>query len=179
MNPTAPSKDSAWSSLREEYVEYAFLGELCREFWRRDLAVDVLRSHTDHSGFDIVLEAGRFCRHVQLKSSFVGSATRQLSINLKLGEKAGGCVVLILFERASLKIEQFRWFGSSDPAAPMPSLGERPVKHVKGNAMGVKSVRPGHRALVRTDFQSVATIEDLGSLLFPDTTPVTRENPLA
>ena len=54
----AALKNFAWSSLREEYLEYIFLGELCREFWRRDMPVDVLRSHTDRSGFDLVLELG-------------------------------------------------------------------------------------------------------------------------
>jgi len=66
---TAANKDSEWPSLREEYIEYAFLGELCREYWSRDAPVDILRAHTDQAGFDIVMESGELQRHVQIKSS--------------------------------------------------------------------------------------------------------------
>ena len=175
MSEAALEKDSAWSSLREEYIEYAFLGALYREFWRRDLAVDVLRSHTDQSGFDVVLELGAAARHIQLKSSFAGATTRKQNINLKLGEKLGGCVVWILFERATLDLAGFLWFGASDPGSPMPPLGTRPVRHAKGNAQGIKAVRPNQRALSWGDFERIEKIEELSVRLFPRETYKIRE----
>lgn len=42
---------NAASSLREQYLEYALLGALCQEMWRRGLEMDILRSHTDRSGY--------------------------------------------------------------------------------------------------------------------------------
>lgn len=161
------NKDSYWSSLREEYIEYALLGNLCREFWRRDLRVDILRAHTDHSGFDIVMEAGSLQRHLQLKSSFLGSATRTQNVNSNLEHKAGGCVVWVFFERDTLMLDHFRWFGSPDPEAPMPSLGTRVAKHTKGNAQGVKAARPGIRTLTWREFERLASTSDLATRLFP------------
>jgi hypothetical protein len=163
-----PSKDTVWSSLREEYLEYAVLGELCREFWRRDLPVDILRSHTDQSGFDIVMETGSLQRHVQLKSSFVGSTTRTQKVNQKLQEKAGGCVVWVLFDRLTLAMDHFRWFGDRNPRAAMPPLGDRVAKHTKGNSQGVKAERPIIRTLAWGRFDRVETPAKLASLLFPD-----------
>jgi hypothetical protein len=160
-------KHSAWSSLREEYVEYTFLGELCREFWRRDIPVDVLRAHTDQGGFDVVLETGALQRHVQIKSSFTGSATKVQKINRKLEQKIGGCVIWVLFDPGSLEIDHYRWFGDKDPTAATPCLGERLAKHTKANSQGVKSIRPGIRTLVWGDFARVETTSELASFLFP------------
>jgi hypothetical protein len=161
-------KHTTWSSLREEYLEYALLGDLCREFWARNLAVDILRSHTDQSGFDVVMEAGALQRHIQLKSSFVGSATRTQKVNQRLQEKAGGCIVWVFFDRQSLTIDHYRWFGDRNPIAAMPSLGDRIAKHTKANAQGVKLERPGIRTLPWSRFARVETTRELASLLFPD-----------
>ena len=75
--PDANHNDA--SSLREQYLEYGFLGELCREMWKRGIEMDILRSHTDRSGYDILLEANGVERHVQMKSSFVGAKTARAS----------------------------------------------------------------------------------------------------
>ena len=80
---------NAASSLREQYLEYALLGALCQEMWRRGLEMDILRSHTDRSGYDILLEADGIQRHVQLKSSFVGAKTSRQKINVKLANRPG------------------------------------------------------------------------------------------
>lgn len=166
---------SMWSSLREEYVEYALLGGLCSEFWRRQFPVDVLRAHTDQSGFDIVLEAGPLQRHVQIKSSFVGSSTRVQKVNLKLEEKVGGCVVWAFFDASTLAIQHFGWFGDKDPRKATPSLGMREAKHTKANADGVKSVRPGIRTLRKGDFKYLPSIWALASHLFPPDSPASEE----
>ncbi len=123
------------------------------------------------------METGPTQRHVQIKSSFVGSSTRVQKINRKLEEKTGGCVVWIFFERETLAINHYRWFGADCPRSEMPSLGHRVVKHVKGNAQGVKSVRPGLRALVWGDFRHVGSTSELASLLFPN--DLTREKTVA
>lgn len=58
-------------SLQEQYLEYGFLGELCWEMWKRSVEMDILRSHTDRSGYNILLEENGIERHVQMKSSFI------------------------------------------------------------------------------------------------------------
>ena len=63
------------ASLREEYLEYVFLGSLCQTAWKRDEELEILRCQTDAQGYDLILEARGFQRHVQLKSSYIGSRT--------------------------------------------------------------------------------------------------------
>ena len=97
--------DSGASSLREQYLEYGFLGQLCQEMYRRDVGMDILRSHTDRSGYDILLEANGVERHVQLKSSFVGAKTAIQKINMRLADKPSGCVVWVRFQRDTFELD--------------------------------------------------------------------------
>lgn len=168
MNATDKySKDnhSSQSSLREQYIEYAFLGDLCREMWRRGIEMDILRSHTDRSGYDILLDANGIERHVQLKSSFVGAKTSRQNINSKLADKPSGCVIWIFFDRTTMAFTKFRWFGA-EPGKPLPDLGEKIAKHSKGDAQGAKSERQGIRVLNKGGFDSVDDVRTLAELLF-------------
>lgn len=61
------------SSLRESLIEHLFIGELLKYSWRRgDFSFEVSKPEVDNSGYDIVLEANRIIRHVQLKASTIG-----------------------------------------------------------------------------------------------------------
>ena len=73
-DPTARGIHSEASSLREQYLEYAFIGALCEEMWKRGRAMDILRSHINRSGYDILLEADGIQRHVQLSRRPSGSS---------------------------------------------------------------------------------------------------------
>ena len=163
----AALKNFAWSSLREEYLEYIFLGELCREFWRRDMPVDVLRSHTDRSGFDLVLELGAHQRHVQLKSTILGGRAATQNVNRTLEIKPGGCVVWMVIESETLAPDHFLWFCAPDPAAPMPTLGTRIARHAKANAQGIKASRPNIRVLNKGQFEKIDGFDALATRLFP------------
>ena len=81
--------------------------------------MDILRSHTDRSGYDILLEAEGVERHVQLKSSFVGAKTATQKINVRLAEKPSGCVVWVRFQRETFELAEFLWFGGL-PGEPLP-----------------------------------------------------------
>lgn len=153
------------SSLREQYIEYGFLADLCREMWRRGVAVDVLHCHTDRSGYDVLLEANGIQRHVQLKSSFEGSKTARQKINLRLTEKPSGCVVWIRFRAATLEQTGYLWFGGL-PGEPLPPIGERIARHTKGDREGTKAERPGVRVVGRGSFSSVNGTSALADLLF-------------
>jgi hypothetical protein len=55
---TAADRHALYSSQREEYVEYAFLGALCAEGWRRHRYMEVVRASTDAYGYDLILSEG-------------------------------------------------------------------------------------------------------------------------
>ena len=86
---------------------------------RRD--IEVLKSEVDRAGYDIVLEENGIIRHVQLKSSFIGSKVREVSVSTRLLAKPGGCVRLE-FDADTQRIEKYLWFGGSAGSA-LPDLG--------------------------------------------------------
>lgn len=153
------------SSLREQYLEYGFLGELCREMWKRGVEMDILRSHTDRSGYDVLLEANGVERHVQLKSSFIGAKTARQKINIKLADRPSGCVVWVRFDPSTLELMDFLWFGA-EPGQTLPDLGDRVGKHSKANKNGHKAQRLATRVLNKGQFSVVPTIAALTDRLF-------------
>jgi len=120
--------------------------------------MDVLRSHTDQSGYDLLLEARGTQRHVQLKSSFVEATTSRQSINIRLAERPSGCVIWICFDPNTLEQTSFRWLGAS-PGEPLPPLPEKTGKHSKGNAEGIKTERPNIRIVNKGKFDTVVGFE--------------------
>lgn len=153
------------SSLREQYIEYGFLADLCREMWQRGEALDILHCHTDRSGYDVVLEINGIQRHVQLKSSFDGAKTSRQKINVLLSGKPSGCIVWIRFDPATLEQTSYHWFGGL-PGKPLPEIGDRIAKHSKGNRLGTKAERPNIRVINRGQFTNVPSVTDLTDLLF-------------
>ena len=83
---TKPSSHTSFiqhHSLRvEAALRHAFLAELYSYLWRVDpsISLQVFTADTDGQGFDLLLTANQQIRHVQLKSSFVGSTTRTIRI---------------------------------------------------------------------------------------------------
>ena len=153
------------SSLREQYIEYVFLGAISQEVWRRGIEMDVLRSHTDQSGYDLLLDAKGIQRHIQLKSSFDGAKTNRQKVNVKLRSKPSGCVIWVRFDKADLSLTGFLWFGDS-PGEPLPDLGDKVAKHSKGDASGFKAERNSIRLLNKGRFDAVGSVSELVDLLF-------------
>ena len=156
------------SSLREQYLEYGFLDGLCRVMWQRGELMDVLRSHTDQSGYDLLLEAQGVQRHVQLKSSFIDAKTARQNINVRLAERPSGCVVWIRFDQTTLDQRMFHWFGG-EPGQPLPPLPEKTGRHSKGDAHGHKKARPGIRVVNKGSFINIDGFEELADKLFGTT----------
>jgi len=157
---------SSDSSLREQALGHVFLGQLLTFMWRsgaRD--IEVLKSEVDRGGYDLVLEANGIIRHVQLKSSFRGSKVREVDVSTKLLRKPGGCILWLEFDRESLTIERFHWFGGKAGTA-LPDLGLRVSRHSKGNSNGEKNERPIHRVLTRGRFEALANIGEVVESLF-------------
>ena len=104
-------------------------------------------------------------RHVQLKSSFRGSKVREVDISTKLLHKPDGCILWLEFDRESLAIERFYWFGDK-AGNGLPDLGARISRHSKANSKGKKNERLAHRVVAKGDFQMLADISEVVQKLF-------------
>src|SRR5690348_15547353 len=99
---SAPPTLDAWlrvvghtdSRTVEKLIEHVFLSEVLQEcFFRHRRVVEVLRAEVDAGGYDLILELDGAIRHVQLKASRKGGATKKQTINRKLQERQDGCIV--------------------------------------------------------------------------------------
>lgn len=144
----------------EKLMEHIFLSEILQECWfRRRQVVEVLRAEVDAAGYDVVLEAGGRIRHVQLKASRQGGKTSTQTINSKLSERAGGCVIWIAYEvpeenrRAQLK---YRWWDSGVSTSPK----------VPGRNPRTKRERPNTFVLKKSDFELIHEASTLVDRMF-------------
>lgn len=155
------------SSYREILIEHIFIGEIMRRLWLRGITqFEVLQPQVDDSGYDLVIEANGFVRHIQLKSSFDAAATGQVKASLKLMQKPSACVVWVRFNPDTLVLGPFLWFGGA-PGEAIPDLSNfRVAKHTRANAQGVKQERPNQRSIPRAKFESLDSYDALVSKLF-------------
>jgi len=166
---TALLRDPTLSSYREQLVEYLFLSELLQDAWlRRRQRIDVLRADVDGAGYDLVAECNGFVRHIQLKSSVVGGSRRSQHVHTALGLHRSGCVVWVVLEpgeRARLQLS-YLMFGAA-PGEPLGRLDAFKVaRHAKGNAQGVKGLRPAIRDVPRSAFVARSDIAEVSDWLF-------------
>jgi hypothetical protein len=160
------SAHSSDSSLREQALGHLFLGQLLAFMWQSEARdIEVLKSEVDRGGYDVVLEANGVIRHVQLKSSFRGSKVREVDISTKLLRKPGGCILWLEFDRDTLAIERFYWFGGK-AGNGLPDIGLRISRHSKANSKGEKNERLAHRVVAKGDFQMLADIREVVGKLF-------------
>lgn len=158
---------SLLSSYREMLIEHLFSGEVMRHVWLSGIKrLEILKPQVDDGGYDLVLEANSVVRHVQLKATFKGSTVRRFNINTGLALKPSGCVICVLFDERTLELGPYYWFGGA-PGQPLPSIKEFEVsKHTKGNAEGVKNLRPNLRVVPLSAFQAIADVPQLAGKLF-------------
>jgi len=166
---TAMNQHIENSSYRERLLEHLFVGELLRLSWNSgDCALEISKPEVDRSGFDLIAEANGIIRHIQLKATFLGSSTRRQNVNIALGGKPSGCVVLMRFEKETLGLGPFLYFGGL-PGRPLPSLANYKVaRNTKGNAQGIKGERPNIRTIPNSAFAKIDTIQELYVRLFGD-----------
>lgn len=142
------------------------MGELLRELWLAERPAEVLKPEVDDAGYDLVVGSGSIIRHVQLKTSHLGSTTRNVNINVRLADKPSGCVVWTLFDSETMRIDSHLWYGA-EPGEPLPSLdGLRVAKHSRANSDGVKSERSDIRILPKGRFETLDSAADLIDRLF-------------
>lgn len=138
--------------------------------------IEVLKPQVDDGGYDLVLESGSIIRHVQLKASFRDAATPQVQIHLGLGEKPSGCVIWIIFDRETLQLDSFLWFGG-EPGQKLPAIDAfKTATHNKRNSLGIKTQRANIRLIPKAEFEQVPSIERLAVKLFGPA-PTASESP--
>lgn len=169
-NTPVPQTDLVWhsseSGLREKMIEHIFIGELLRTLWKmgcRD--VELLKAEVDRGGYDLVIEAHGRTRHIQLKSSYLGSRTAEVAVHLNLLRKPSGCVVWIQFHRETMELGPYLWLGA-EAGMPLGGLGDKLARHSKGDRNGYKAERQNHRIVRKGRFMQVATIHELALCLF-------------
>lgn len=154
------------SSAREKLIEHLLVGELQKHLWTQGVRnTEILHGEVDSAGYDIVFEVDGIMRHVQLKASYLGAKTSRVNISLDLARKQSGCVIWVWFERETLNLGPFLWFGGL-PGEKLPSLGNKTARHSKGNRDGVKLERPNLRVLNKGHFERLHDIDALAAALF-------------
>ena len=161
------TKDSMNSSYREKLIEHLFIGELLKFSWQEnEVLIEVSKPEVDNSGYDIIIEYSGILRHIQLKASFVGSKTASQSLHLKLSEKPSGCVIWIYFDKETLELGPFYFFGDK-AGKPLPNIEKEPVaRHSKANSDGYKAERPNIRKLNKGKFERINSVDQLFKKLF-------------
>lgn len=155
---------SLYPTYREALLGHLFAGEMMRVLWTKGITqLEVLKPELDASGYDLVLEADSVIRYVQLKSS---NSAQPIAVNSLLAAKPNGCVVLMRFDPATLRMGPFFFFGGA-PGEPLPSLeGMRPAHAPRRNAQRQLPVRRNTVNVPRSRFRPVGSIEELATKLF-------------
>ena len=154
------------SSYREKLIEHLFVGELLKLSWATDCQLEVGKPEVDNSGYDLIIEDNGVVRHVQLKSSYVGSKTSRQKVHSKLAEKPSGCVIWVQFDEDTLDLGPFYFFGGP-PGKSLPSIEEAPVaRHTKGDHSGYKAERPRIRVINKGSFEQIVSVQELYQELF-------------
>lgn len=159
--------DTHQSVYREHLLEHLLIGDLLKFSWLQAGAkLEVSQPSIDRSGHDVVLEANGVTRHVQLKSSSHAATTTSQKVHLGLASKPSGCVVWTRFDRATMNLGPFLFFGA-EPGLPLPPLNAfKMAKHTKGDKEGVKKERPNLRIVRMSQFREIADIPALYMALF-------------
>ena len=159
------------SSFREKMLEHIFLSKLLQELWHRRNTFDIktvaiLKTEVDNVGYDLLVECGNIGRYIQLKSSKSDSKKRTQTVNAKLANKPGGCVIWLFYSEdceGDITLKH-KFFGKGP--SECPELGNKVGKKPTPNCQGDKPERPNTRVINKTDFQEMSIVELVGKL-FP------------
>ena len=158
----------AHSHRVEAVLKHAFLWRLYSELWWRqpNTKVLVFESEIDDSGFDVVVSVEKYTRHIQLKSSMIGSSTKSAPLHQSLCRLPGGCVVWMEYLRSTLEVQKYHLFAFSSPSEPLDFSNFPVAKTTRANSRGMKKVRPGCHRVPKTAFQQNLSFDLILKLLF-------------
>ena len=158
----------AHSHRVEAILKHAFLWRLYSELWQRqpNTKVLVFESEIDDSGFDVVVSVGTYTRHIQLKSSMVGSSTKSTPLHQSLCRLPGGCVVWMEYLRSTLEVQKYHVFAFSNPSEPLDFSNFPLAKSTRANSRGVKKLRADCHQVPKTAFHRNTSFDLILKLLF-------------
>lgn len=158
------------STFREKLIEHSLISELLKMSWKSGrCSIEIAKPEVDNQGYDLIMEDLGSIRHVQLKTSHLGSSTARQKVHIALAAKPSGCVVWVYFDEQTLELGPFLFFGN-EANKMLPDIESFPVaKHTKGNADGVKNERPSLRVVSKSKFETLAHIDELYNKLFQAT----------
>ena len=158
---------STKSSFREKLIEHLFIGKLLMLSWmNKEYSLEISKPEIDNSGYDLIIESLGILRHIQIKTSYLGSSTSRQNVHIALSKKSSGCIIWIYFDEENLQLGPFLFYGGK-PGEPLPDIDKlRIARHTKGDADGYKAERPNIRVINKGAFSRFETIEDLYSALF-------------
>ena len=165
---TDPNQE--YSRYRESLIEKRFLNDLLNALWPEE-RVEVLRPEVDFAGYDLVLEARKQTRHIQLKSSAVDppagkKGPGEVTVSGRLGDKSAGCVLWMEVADDDLEPRGYRWFGG-EPGEPLPDLSRfRAARTTKADASGTKKERRNVYVVPKRAFEELSRLEDVIEKLF-------------
>ena len=161
------SKHSEHSAYREKMIEHLFIGELLKLSWQKgDCDLEIARAEVDNSGYDIIAEKNGVIRHIQLKSSYEGSAMNPVKVQTRLMDKPSGCVIWIIFVEDTIELKEFLFLEVAARKG-MIDIFDCPVaKHTKGDKDGAKKERINLRKVSKGKFNPYKSIEEIYDKLF-------------
>ena len=147
----------------EKTLEHLLLANLSQVIWRRKSRklLEIATAEIDNKGFDVVLTLGAVTRHVQLKSLKLDGRRDNIDINIGLGLKPSGCVLVCEYDPNTLVFEKFHFFGNA-PGKRLSNIKAFPIAKNPGR----KTPRRNVRKIPKTLFKPVSTIEGVADKLF-------------
>lgn len=156
-------------SLRvEAALRHAFLAELYSYLWKVSPAtsLQVFTADADDMGFDLLLTANGQIRHVQLKSSFVGSATKAVRIRDSLLKQKGGCILGCHHLKEDLRIQNYSFLGYTHDKEELDLTLFPPARDTRADSTGKKKLLQGTRLIPWTTFHQNLNIATVALCLF-------------
>lgn len=159
------------SSFREKLIEHLFVGELLKLSWSDgSCSLEIAKPEVDNQGYDLIAEEDGIIRHIQLKAAHLEAKASKQKVHIALSAKPSGCVVWVYFNKKTLELGPFLFFGGS-AGLSLPCLENFKVaKHTKPNAEGIKAERPEIREIPKGNFIRYETVEQIYEQLFKKST---------
>ena len=140
----------------EKTLEHLLLAKLSQVIWRRrgSKLLEIATAEIDNKGFDVVLTLGDITRHVQLKCLKLVGKRAHIDVNVGLGLKPSGSVLLCEYDPENLEFERFRFFGNA-PGKRLSSIKNLPVAlNPRRNKQG-RTPRKNVRRIPKSRFEQV------------------------
>ena len=152
----------------EKTLEHLLLAKLSQIIWKRKgvKLLEIATAEIDNKGFDVVLTLGDVTRHVQLKCLKLGGRRAHFDVNIGLGLKPSGCVLVCEYNPENLEFERFRFFGRA-PGKRLSNIKSLPVaRNPRRNKQGERTPRHNVRKIPRSRFEQILSLEEVAKKLF-------------